>query len=287
MRDGGRGGAVAPIIAGMSATSYLHGYSADEQRRLHRQARTFAPLLHRELRFAGATRLLEIGCGAGAQTAILLANNPRLRITAVDRSMAQLTAAAQFFVRRRALTGGRLDLICAEATQLPLVEGSFDAALSVWLLEHVAEPLAILREARRVLKVGGRLHVREVFNATVYIRPRCAALEDYWAAYNALQYRMGGNPNIGPELGNLMKAAGFRDVQLVPETIWYDRRTPWLRRHWLGYWEELLLSAAAGLLEARAVTRGQIGAMRRELAGLRENAEAVFFFAPVFGYGEK
>lgn len=271
----------------MGTIPYLHGYSAEEQRRLHRQARTFAPILHRDLRFPGRTRLLEVGCGAGAQTAILLRNNPRLRVTAVDRSATHLEAARRYFGRRRALAGGRLELLEAEATQLPLAEGSFDAALSVWLLEHVPDVLGILRETRRVLRAGGRLYLREVFNASVYIRPWSPALEEYWAAYNVLQYEMGGNPNIGPELGNLPRAAGYSVICVAPETIWLDRRRPALRRHWLNYWLELLLSAADNLRARRQVTPQLIGAMKREFGVLQSDPGTVFFFSPMFGYAEK
>jgi SAM-dependent methyltransferase len=266
---------------------YLHGYSEDEQRRLHRQARTFEPILHRDLRFGGRARLLEIGCGAGAQTAILLRRNPALRIVAVDRSATHLAAARRYFARRRALAEGRVEFVEAEATKLPLEAGSFDAALSVWLLEHASDPLGILREARRVLKVGGRLYVREVFNASVYIRPLCPALEEYWAAYNALQYELGGNPNIGVELGNLCREAGFREIRLAPEAIWLDRRVPGLRREWLRYWLELMLSGEANLLGHGRVTRQCIAQMKREFAGLQGNPETVFFFSPVFGWAGK
>jgi SAM-dependent methyltransferase len=271
----------------MVATRYLHGYSPEEQRRLHRQARTFAPILHRELRFYVPTRLLEIGCGVGAQTAILLRNNPRLRVVAVDRSATHLEAARRFFARRRAVAGVRVEFLEAEATKLPLEAGIFDAALSVWLLEHATDPRGILREAWRVLRVGGRLYLREVFNASVYIRPLCPALEEYWAAYNALQYEMGGNPNIGVELGNLCREAGFREIRLAPEAIWLDRRVPRLRRHWLKYWLELMLSGAPNLLANGRVTAKTIAVMKREFAGLQANRETVFFFSPVFGFAEK
>ncbi len=254
---------------------------------MHRQACTFAPILHRELHFSAPTRLLELGCGVGAQTASLLRQNPTLRIVAVDRSPTHLTAARRFFVRRRALAGRRLEFLEAEATKLPLASGSFDAALSVWLLEHAPNPLGILHEAHRVLRAGGRLHLREVFNASVYIRPACPALEEYWAAYNALQYELGGNPNIGPHLGNLCREAGFRDIHLAPEAIWLDRRCPALRRHWLKYWLELMLSAAPNLLASRRVMPKTIAAMKREFAALQGDPEAVFFFSPVFGYAGK
>jgi ubiquinone/menaquinone biosynthesis C-methylase UbiE len=271
----------------MTRIRYLHGYSPAEQRRLHRQARTFAPILHRDLQFPSGTHLLEVGCGAGAQTAILLRNHPRLRVTAVDYSPDHLAAAQRYFARHQTLARNRLHFCRADATDLPFDANTFDAALSVWLLEHTPDPLAILREVRRVLRKGGRLHLREVFNASVYIHPRCPAMEDYWAAYNALQYDLAGNPNIGPHLGNLLRQAGFADIRIHPEPIWLDARRPALRRHWVAYWHELLLSAAPNLLAHKRIPARLLPQMKKEIAALQSNPHAIFFFSPIFGYAEK
>ena len=55
----------------MTAADYLHGYSEDEQRRLVSQARFLEPGIYAGIDFTRATRVLEIGCGVGAQLAIL------------------------------------------------------------------------------------------------------------------------------------------------------------------------------------------------------------------------
>jgi SAM-dependent methyltransferase len=261
--------------------NYLHGYSAAEQKRLHAQAKVFAPVLHRELRFAGKTHLLEIGCGAGAQTDILLRNNPKLRITAADYSEDQLAAARDHFSRHP--HKGRVDFIAANALALPFADKTFDAALSVWFLEHVPAPVPILKEIRRVLKPGGVLHVREVFNHSFTLFPHAPACEKYWHAYNALQLDLGGHPHIGLHLPNLLRSAGFRKINLHHEDITYNRLTPRLRRDWLIYWRDLMLSGAPQLLAHKRVTRAEIAAIKKEFAALQKNPDAVFHFAPVFG----
>ena len=265
----------------MRKNGYLHGYSRSEQTRLHAQARVFAPVLHRELLFPPGTRLLEVGCGAGAQTALLLRRNPKLHVTGVDLSADQLAAARRHFRGHPAQK--RLTLLQANATALPFPRGTFDAALSVWFLEHVPDPLPILKEIRLVLRPGGTLHVREVLNHSFMVFPDSPAITEYWWAYNRMQREFAGNPDVGLELPNLLKAAGFREIDLWREDITYDLTTPALRQLWLKYWRDLLLSGAPAMLTHRRITAALIAAIKREFAQLLKHPHSVFHFTPVFG----
>jgi len=75
--------------------AYLHGFSATEQARLVKQARIAESTLFHDIDYTGASRLLEVGSGVGAQTEILLRRFPDLRATCVDLNEAQLEAARQ------------------------------------------------------------------------------------------------------------------------------------------------------------------------------------------------
>ena len=48
---------------------YVHGYSARESERLADQAQTLTELLHHDTHYPAGSRVLEVGCGIGAQTA--------------------------------------------------------------------------------------------------------------------------------------------------------------------------------------------------------------------------
>jgi len=65
---------------------YVHGYSARESERLDDQAQTLTDLLHRDTHYPAGSRVLEAGCGIGAQTVILAKNSPDALITSVDIS---------------------------------------------------------------------------------------------------------------------------------------------------------------------------------------------------------
>jgi cyclopropane fatty-acyl-phospholipid synthase-like methyltransferase len=55
---------------------YVHGYSDRENSRLCDQANTLTTLLHHDTIYLPGSRVLEAGCGVGAQTVILARNSP-------------------------------------------------------------------------------------------------------------------------------------------------------------------------------------------------------------------
>src|SRR3954463_8681096 len=95
-------------------------------------------------------RLLEIGCGEGGNLHHLR-DRGKLRL-GIDFSPAKAAFAAQH---------AGAHAVCADATRLPLGDGSFDVILIRDLLHHVKDRVGVLGEARRVLKSGGRLTLIE------------------------------------------------------------------------------------------------------------------------------
>ena len=62
---------------------YVHGYSGYEEERLLDQANTLTGLLHHDTRYPAGARVLEAGCGVGAQTVTLAGQSPAARIVSV------------------------------------------------------------------------------------------------------------------------------------------------------------------------------------------------------------
>ena len=103
----------------------------------------------------------------------------------------------------------------------------------------------------------------------------------YWTAYNEHQIELGGDPFVGAKLGNLLPAAGFRDVTTHVQSFFLDGRDALARADMLAYFDELLLSAAPGLLEAGRVTPAIVEATRAELAAAAVAPDGVFFYSSV------
>ncbi|HJQ83675.1 MAG TPA: metalloregulator ArsR/SmtB family transcription factor [Candidatus Binatia bacterium] len=92
----------------------------------------------------------DLGCGTG-QIAAALAPFVR-QVIAIDRSRAMLKAA-----RQRLAAHPNVDLRPGALEALPVADGALDAAVACLVLVHLPEPLAVLREAARGLRRGGRL----------------------------------------------------------------------------------------------------------------------------------
>jgi len=69
---------------------YIHGFSQKEQNRLWHQANIQRENIYSKIDFSGCKKILEVGCGVGAQTRILCEENPNLKIVSIDTSKKQL-----------------------------------------------------------------------------------------------------------------------------------------------------------------------------------------------------
>ena len=151
---------------------YVHGYSELENGRLQDQAHTLADLLHHDTVYPPGAHVLEAGCGVGAQTLLLARNSPQAHFTAVDVSPASVRTA-RAAVERAGF--GHVTFHVADLFRLPFAEASFDDVFVCFVLEHLRQPLEVLRALGRVLKPDGSLTVIEGDHGSTLFHPRSAA----------------------------------------------------------------------------------------------------------------
>jgi len=255
---------------------YIHGYSPDEQQRLVAQAEVLAPRIFADLDFGGVSRLLEIGCGVGAELAGIHRRWPHLELTGVDRSPRHLAAAQRLL--RPLLATGRASLIGGDGAALPFADGRFDSAITIWMLEHVPEPGRILAEALRVLRPDGELICTEVNNRYFAFTPELPAISHWWRQLNIQQLACGGNPFVGGQLYRLAQRLGARDVHTEALPVIDSDREPRGRQRLLDYLQELLLSAAPSLIAAGAVTPAHIGDLKAAFTTARSDTGIAFHY---------
>ena len=256
---------------------YVHGFTRDEQERLYRQARFLEARVHEGLPLWRAKNLIEVGCGVGAQTDILLRRWPDLHVTGLDASPPNL-ARALAHLAKLPWAEGRYHFAHGDAGSMEFAADSFDSAFLCWVLEHVADPMLVLSETRRVLRPGSPIVCTEVLNATFFLEPYSPSTLSYWMAFNDHQLELGGDPFVGGKLGNLLQAVGYREIQTEVKPIHLDNRFPGERAEFIAYWTELLLSGAPGLHKAGKVSKAVVGGMKAELQAVAHNPDAVFFY---------
>jgi SAM-dependent methyltransferase len=123
-------------------------------------------------------RVLELGAGTGLNLAHYPAGISELVLSEPEPAMrARLE-------RRVARAGREAGVLAAGAEELPFADGTFDTVVSTMVLCTVGDPLAALREVRRVLAPGGRLlmieHVRAAAPGPARRQDRLAGI---WAAF--------------------------------------------------------------------------------------------------------
>ncbi|WP_147116192.1 class I SAM-dependent methyltransferase, partial [Pseudonocardia sulfidoxydans] len=106
------------------------------------------------------TRVLEIGCGTGNLVLLAAGAEPGAVITGIDPDPEAIAWAR----RKAARAGSAVALQEGFAEEIPMADGSVDRVLSSFMLHHVSAPdrVLALREARRVLAPGGRLHLVDI-----------------------------------------------------------------------------------------------------------------------------
>jgi SAM-dependent methyltransferase len=230
---------------------YVHGYSGREAERLVDQANALTELLHHDTRYPAGARVLEAGCGVGAQTVTLAAQSPGAAIVAVDISSASL-AAARERVRAAALTNVTFQQADLYADSVPAE--SFDHAFVCFVLEHLDRPGAALAAIGRALRPGGTLTVIEGDHGSAYFHPRSAAAQRAIDCLITLQARAGGDALIGRSLYPRLVEAGFADVHVSPRMVYVDQSRPGLVD---GFTRRTFTAMVEGVGE-RAVAEGLI-----------------------------
>ncbi|MEN6440753.1 MAG: methyltransferase domain-containing protein [Syntrophobacter sp.] len=205
--------------------AYVHGYDPRESIRLQDQASTLVELLHSDTLYPAGSRVLEAGCGVGAQTVTLARNSPRAFIASMDISAASIAEAA-----RRVEAAGCSN-VCfhqGDLFNLPFAPESFDHIFVCFVLEHLPDPVRALATLGEVLGTGGTITVIEGDHGSAMFHPDSEAARRAIQCQVELQRRSGGNAMIGRELYPLLDRAGFASIRVSPRMVYVDAGKPGL-----------------------------------------------------------
>jgi len=204
---------------------YVHGYEQRESVRLQDQAQSVAELLHSDTSYPEGSRVLEAGCGTGAQTTTLARNSPGARIVSIDISTRSLAEA------KARVDAAGLDNVQFQQADIfapPFEPESFDHVFVCFVLEHLSRPVEALVGLKGLLKPGGTVTVMEGDHGSTYFHPDSEAAHAAIRCQVELQRAAGGNANIGRELYPLLRQAGFDAVRVSPRMVYVDSSRPQL-----------------------------------------------------------
>jgi ubiquinone/menaquinone biosynthesis C-methylase UbiE len=261
-------------------SEYIHGYDQNESMRLYEQAHLLADGVFKDIAFKAGSKILEVGCGVGAQTALLIEKFPEIEIFAFDKEPNQIKAAKANFAAHPnlKLKLDRVHFQVGDGTKLDVANEQFDGAFLCWTLEHVTVPIQILSEIKRLLKKHSPIFINEVFNSLFNFTPYDKNIAHYWNLFNQLQISLNGNPYVGLELGSILDKLEFHEIKTDINHYLMDRRDLKKRDAMLNYWEKLLLSAAPELLNRELINSSDLSALNLSFQKLIENPDSVFMF---------
>ncbi|KAH9912860.1 UbiE family methyltransferase [Epithele typhae] len=131
----------------------------------------------------------------------------------------------------------------ADANHLPFPDASFDVVHCHQVLQHVADPVQVLREMRRVTRSGGIVAAREVDFTSIAWWPLLDGMDDWLNKYNAVARANGGDPAAGRKLHVWAKEAGYPAESLTLTAGAWCYATPQERAWWSTVWAERTLSS--------------------------------------------
>ncbi|KAL2850649.1 UbiE/COQ5 methyltransferase [Aspergillus pseudoustus] len=212
-----------------------------------------------------AMQILDIGCGPGTITVDLATHIPEGHITGLEYFGDPLPAARSLAASRGIKN---ITFTTGDIHSLPFADNTFDVIHVHQVLQHIADPVAGLREMRRVAKPGGIVAARESDRFSWF--PANSGIEAWVDVTTRVQRAGGGNPHPGSKLHVWAKEAGFEleDHRVKRSAGAWCFSTPAEREYWGGGMARRMEDS--GFVEkalAEGVPREELGQI---VAGWRE-----------------
>ena len=179
-------------------------------------------------------RLLDVGCGPGTITADFAGRVAPGVVLGIDAS-AEIVAQAQ-----RDHPG--VSFAFGDVYRIDVPDASFDIVHAHQVLQHLADPVAALKEMRRVVRPGGIVAVRDADYGSFTWHPGDDRLVRWLELYREIARANGGEPDAGRHLLSWARQSGFTRIE-ASASAWCFA-TPEDRAWWGGLWADRMTSSA-------------------------------------------
>jgi SAM-dependent methyltransferase len=203
--------------------AYVHGYSPRETERLQDQSSILENLLHKGTVYTKNEKILEAGCGIGAQTRILARNNPHTKFTSIDISRDSIEKAEETIKKERIRNVSFQE---QDIHKMDFSDEKFDHIFVCFVLEHLDDPLSALHELKRVLKTGGSITLIEGDHGSCFWYPETTPALQIWQSFILAQADLGHDGLIGRRLYPLLDETGLTIEDVSPRWVYADNSNP-------------------------------------------------------------
>lgn len=186
-------------------------------------------------------RVLDVGSGPGTITTDIAQRVFPGDVFGLDASESVTQQATQ---RAAGLGVDNAHFLAGSAYELPFEDNSFDIVHAHQVLQHLGDPVAALREMRRVTKPGGIVAARDVVYGSASWYPLLPGLDEWMRVYQELARSGGGEPNGGRFIKAWALEAGFTEVRATASVWGFSE--PDEREWWGGAWAERASSSNWG-----------------------------------------
>jgi len=194
-------------------------------------------------------------------------------VWAVDNSEQQLAIASE-----NAKTAGlhNLSFHVAPAENTGLPHDSFDLIYSRFLMCHLTNPVAALKEMRSLLRKGGTLVCEDFEMSAVGSSPPTSAYQRLIEISRAVDRQRGVDSDIGAKLHTLLAEAGCEE----PEIEIYQ--PAFLRGQPKEFWKLTLREAQSAIVEAGIASVGEMDSLCNELGKIADDPSILVLIARVY-----
>jgi ubiquinone/menaquinone biosynthesis C-methylase UbiE len=216
--------------------TYTHGHH-ESVLRSHRWRTVDNSAAYAAAYLKPGARVLDVGCGPGTITVDIARRVAPGHVVGIDPSAAVVEQA-----RRDAEAVENIEFVPGDVYALDLPDASFDVVHAHQVLQHLPDPVAALREMRRVRKRDGVVAARDSDYAAFTWYPDTPGLDDWLDLYERIARSNRGEPDAGRFLLKWARAAGFAEV--TPSASAWCFATPEDRTWWGDLWADRMTASA-------------------------------------------
>ncbi|KAJ5239118.1 hypothetical protein N7468_003737 [Penicillium chermesinum] len=193
------------MISKTEAATYTHGHHASVLRsHAWRTAQNSAAFLLPYLQ--PHMKILDLGCGPGTITVDLATYVPEGHVTGLER-VGDVLAKGRALAAERGVTN--VEFVEGDGNGLTYADGTFDVVFAHQVLQHVADPVGMLREMKRVVKTGGIVAARDADYGSFAWFPELPGLRAWMDLYQKVGRYNGAEPNAGRMMHSWARQAGL------------------------------------------------------------------------------